>query len=225
MKKLIFCLQNELIERVLKKNKIIDSDSFVIKDKQDLKLDLLKKINPEFIFFPHWSYKVNEEIIKNYKCICFHSAPLPYGRGGSPIQNMIIRGHKETEVCSLLMEEEFDAGPVFLRTPVSLKGNLDEILIRIYEAIAEQIKLFKEKEIKPEEQEGEIVKFRRLKEEDNQINFLDDSKKIFDQIRMLDCDLYPSSYVNIGDYKIEFTSASLNKGILECKAHITKQKK
>ena len=52
MKKLIFCLQNELIERVLKKNKIIDSDSFVIKDKEDLKLKFLSKIDPDFIFFP-----------------------------------------------------------------------------------------------------------------------------------------------------------------------------
>ena len=100
MKNLIFCLQNHLIEKVLKENGVIDSNSFVIQDKEDLKLDFIKEIDPDFIFFPHWSYKVDNEIIKNFKCICFHSTPLPYGRGGSPIQNMIIRGHKSTQVCA-----------------------------------------------------------------------------------------------------------------------------
>ena len=93
--------------------------------------------------FPHWSHMVPDSITKKYTCICFHSAPLPYGRGGSPIQNMIKRGFKETEVCSLKMEKELDSGPIYLRSKVRLSGNLDNILIRIYEAIASQIKIIK----------------------------------------------------------------------------------
>ena len=225
MKNLIFCIQNDLIEEVLKKNRIIDSDSFLIRDKEDLRLDLLNKIDPEIIFFPHWSSKVDEEIIKKFKCISFHSAPLPYGRGGSPIQNMIIRGHQETQVCSLLMRKEFDTGPIFLRTAVNLEGNLDEILVRIYEAISSQIKVLKKGGIKPEEQVGKEVNFRRLKDQDNQIDFMSSLEMIFNNIRMLDSDLYPSAYINIGDYKIEFSNADLTKDVLESTVRISKLKK
>jgi len=223
MKNLIFCLQNHLIEKVLKENGVIDSNSFVIQDKEDLKLDFIKEIDPDFIFFPHWSYKVDNEIIKNFKCICFHSTPLPYGRGGSPIQNMIIRGHDTTEVCSLLMEKEFDAGPVFLRTKISLEGNLHEILIRIYQAIASQIKVFKEKKLKPVNQEGEIVNFKRLKHADNEIDFNLPLEKIFDQIRMLDSNLYPSPYSEVGGCIIEFSDAEFEEGQLTTRVNIKKR--
>ncbi len=54
-------------------------------------------------------------IIKNYNCICFHTAPLPYGRGGSPIQNLIKRNYKKTPICALKMSNKIDAGPIFLK--------------------------------------------------------------------------------------------------------------
>ena len=52
MKNLIFCIQNDLIEEILKKNRIIDSDSVVIRNKEDLRLDSLNKIDPEIFFDP-----------------------------------------------------------------------------------------------------------------------------------------------------------------------------
>ena len=112
--------------------------------------------------FPHWSYLVPEKIVNGFKCICFHSSPLPYGRGGSPIQNMIKNGFSETEVCSLLMKKELDTGPVYLRTKIDLSGTLDEILIRAYEAIAQQIKILKSTKIIPKPQEEASFNFQRL---------------------------------------------------------------
>ena len=225
MKKLIFCIQNELIESVLRDNGAINSDTILIRDNKDLSLEYIDSIKPDIIFFPHWSFKVDESIVRRFKCIAFHSAPLPFGRGGSPIQNMIIRGYKETELCSLLMREEFDTGPIYLRTPVSLRGNLEEILVRIYQAISEQIKVIKADEIIPIEQEGEAVIFKRLRDEDNKINFEDDINKISDQIRMLDSKLYPSAYINIGDYKIEFSKSSIEEDSLKSEVKISKLKK
>ena len=62
---------------------------YFIRKKSDLNMKNLKKINPKYIFFPHWSHKVPQIILDNFECVCFHTAPLPYGRGGSPIQNLI----------------------------------------------------------------------------------------------------------------------------------------
>lgn len=220
MKKAIFCIQNYLIEDILKSSKLLNDNSIVVKNKDELNLELIYKHKPDFIMFPHWSQKVSSEIYQNYKCICFHSSPLPYGRGGSPIQNMINLGHDETEVCSLLMTEEFDAGPIYIRTKVSLKGNLDQILIRIYKAIADQINELLKNDIEPEEQVGEVTKFSRIT--DNSIKFNEPLNKIFDKIRMLDSSIYPQSYIDIEDCKIEFKNAKYSEDQIEASITIKK---
>ena len=78
----------------------------MISKKDELKKDLIARYNPEYIFFVHWNWKVKKEIYSNFKCILFHTAPLPYGRGGSPIQNLILKGFKKSPVCAIKMEEK-----------------------------------------------------------------------------------------------------------------------
>jgi len=52
---------------------------------------------------------------------------MPYGRGGSPLQNLIVRGYRHTKLTALRMVEEFDAGPVYLKEDLCLEGNAEEI--------------------------------------------------------------------------------------------------
>ena len=113
-----------------------------LNNKEDLELSKIEKINPRFIFFPHWSWMVPKEIHQNYDCVVFHTAPLPYGRGGSPIQNLILRNFKESPVCALKMNNILDGGPIYLTKEVSLLGSADEIFMRentatgLYEYVA-----------------------------------------------------------------------------------------
>ena len=205
--KILYCIQNTILEEVLKKKRIINKNSLIIRDRRELTYKKVIQIKPDFIMFPHWSYIVPKNIVRNFNCICFHSSPLPYGRGGSPIQNMIKRGYKNTEVCSLLMEEELDTGPIYIRSKVKLSGSLDEILIRIYEAIANQIKIIKNKNIVPKIQTGKEYIFNRLSSKDNQVNFKDSIENIYDQIRMLDSSIYPKAFLGSGNYFIDFKNA------------------
>lgn len=99
-------------------------------EKEQLTLENVKKINPRYLFFLHWSWKVPKEIIKNYRCVCFYMTDVPYERGGSPLQNLIIRGHRTTKLTALKMAEAFDAGPVYLKKPLSLEGRAEEIYLR-----------------------------------------------------------------------------------------------
>jgi len=89
------------------------SDWVMLNEPEQLSLTQLEVIQPRYIFFPHWSWRVLNEIIERYECICFHSSDAPYGRGGSPIQNLIARGHQQTQISALRMVEELDAGPVY----------------------------------------------------------------------------------------------------------------
>jgi RimJ/RimL family protein N-acetyltransferase len=151
---------------------------------------------------------------------------LPFGRGGSPIQNMISLGFKHTEVCSLLMEKDLDAGPIFFRTKVKLNGSLDDILERIYVVISAQIKQFKKKKkISPKTQKGKVVKFKRLSYKDNFIDFHMEREKVYDKIRMLDSNLYPSALSNQGNYFIHFGNAKFKKDHIESSVKITRKVK
>ena len=62
----------------------------------------LKKITPRYIFFLHWDWRVPDVIWQQHECVCFHMTDVPYGRGGSPLQNLILEGRGETKVTALI---------------------------------------------------------------------------------------------------------------------------
>ncbi|WP_240867967.1 hypothetical protein [Cylindrospermopsis raciborskii] len=108
-------------------------------EKDQLTLDFCHQIKPKYIFFPHWSYLIPKEIFTPFECVIFHMTDLPFGRGGSPLQNLIARGIKETQISALRCTEELDAGDIYLKRPLSLYGSAEEIFIRASGVIEEMI--------------------------------------------------------------------------------------
>ncbi len=72
-----------------------DLNCWLVTDKKSLTYEKVNDFKPEYIFFPHWSWIIPSEIYENFKCIVFHMTDLPYGRGGSPLQNLISRGFEK----------------------------------------------------------------------------------------------------------------------------------
>ena len=99
----------------------------VVTKKEDLRVSFINEFNPEYIFFVHWNWKVEKEIYNNFKCVAFHTSPIPYGRGGSPIQNLILEGFESAPVCALKMTASLDAGPIYSKVDISLQGSLSKI--------------------------------------------------------------------------------------------------
>ena len=106
MKKFLIVNKNDFFKKKIKNNN--KNKFYFISNNKHLTINKIKKINPNIIFFPHWSWIISEKILKEYLCIGFHSTPLPYGRGGSPIQNMILRGFKKTSICAFKIEKNLD---------------------------------------------------------------------------------------------------------------------
>lgn len=185
-----------------------------ISAKEQLNLDFLEQINPRYIFFPHWNWKVDSEIYNSYECIAFHTAPLPYGRGGSPIQNLIVRGVKNSPVCALRMTEILDGGPIYDSIKVSLDGTILEIFSRIAICVEKLILNICQNNVKPKEQIGEITLFKRLTYEENELKSQYSLNELFDRIRMVDGLDYPRAYIKFGKYKLEFTEAHLRSNQL-----------
>ena len=126
-------------------------------------LSVAREAMPHMWFFLNWSSIVPADIVAAFECVNFHAAPLPYGRGGAPIENMILRGHTETIITAHRMTAEIDAGPIYgTRGPISLAGTKDQILARFIEPCADLIQWIVTEEPTPAPQVGEVVHFRRL---------------------------------------------------------------
>ena len=194
-----------------------------IDNKNDLNQDHLLRINPEHIFFPHWSYIIPNEIYENYNCVIFHMTDLPYGRGGSPLQNLIVREHKETMISAIRCVKEIDAGPVYLKKPLSLNGSAKEIFIRANQIIEDMIVEILETAPQPESQTGDVVKFTRRKPEDGDWSGAKSLDEVYDYIRMLDAEGYPPAFIHIGNYKLEFFGASRMADTVEADVKITRK--
>ncbi len=208
-------------KHVLEVSKRTGAHVIYIDKKEDVTFENLQKLNPQYIFFPHWSYIIPSEVYENFECIVFHMTDLPFGRGGSPLQNLIERGIYETKLSSLKVCKELDAGDIYLKSPLSLWGNAEEIYLRSGELIKEMMIEIVQNKLKPVSQTGESVSFKRRKPEQSDISSLSDLKKVFDYIRMLDADGYPHAYADIGKLHFEFERASLKDGFIKADVKIS----
>ena len=186
-----------LFKKLTKKFK----DFIFISEKNDLE-EKLKKENPSKIFFFHWSYIIPKKIYEKYECINIHTSNLPTGRGGSPLQNQILDGITSSKVNALRMTKDgLDSGPVYCYQDVTLQGNIFDIWLMLKNISFCLIEKIITENLKPTEQKfnNELIYKRRT---DNKIPFCEEIDRVYNFIRMLDGEGYPTSYINAGKYKI-----------------------
>ncbi|WP_418641210.1 methionyl-tRNA formyltransferase [Sulfurimonas sp. ST-27] len=191
---------------------------YLITDKSELILEQVQKINPQYIFFPHWSWIIPKEIYQNFECVVFHMTDLPFGRGGSPFQNLIMREIYDTKISALKVNEKIDSGDIYLKENFNLAlGSAEENFIRLSNIIfTKMIPTLLENNIIPQKQQGEITEFRRRKPSESNIQILEkkDLNKMYDFIRMLDAEGYPKAYVLLDNLKIEFSEVHMKENKL-----------
>ena len=165
---------------------------------------------PRFVFFLHWSWIVPERVVETFECVNFHMTDLPFGRGGSPLQNLIALGYEETVMTAFRMTGGLDEGPVYLKRPFSLCGGAEEIYIRSSRLCAEMIHEILKNRPAPSHQKGEVTLFRRRKPAESEIPMdLKDLREIYDRIRMLDAEGYPHAFIRFGAFALTFRRAAL----------------
>jgi len=200
-------------------------DIVIYTTKEEFTVDNVRNFNPDYIFMPHWSYIVPNEITDNWECVVFHMTDLPYGRGGSPLQNLIVRGHKETKISAIKVTNKLDGGPVYMKRPLSLEGSAQEIFVRCADTIfQEMIPALLAEKVEPKPQEGAPVVFKRRKPEEGQITPDMKLDTIYDYIRMLDAEGYPRAYMEFGSYRLEFEDAELSADRQELSARVVFRK-
>jgi len=198
----------------------------LVTEKEKLTHKTLSEIKPEFVFFPHWSWIIPEEIYKNYNCVVFHMTDLPFGRGGSPLQNLIVRGIYQTKITAIKVEAGLDTGDIYFKEPFDISmGNADEIFSKISDLVFDKLipRFFTEKLIlKP--QEGMPVVFPRRIPGQSEIPEGLSQRQIYDYIRMLDGEGYPAAYMKYQNGRVYYRNASLKDDIVYAKAEFRRER-
>jgi methionyl-tRNA formyltransferase len=180
------------------------------------------RIDPSYIFFLHWSWRVPEELLNRYTCIGFHMTDLPYGRGGTPLQNLILRGHRTTKLTAFRMTEDWDAGAVYLKEKLRLHGSANDVYLRSARLAARMIRRITRSHPSPRPQVGRIVRFRRRRPDESAIPKLHSFRKLYDWIRMLDAEGYPRAFLDHQGFRYEFRNAKLTPFGLKADVTITR---
>ncbi|WP_214000068.1 hypothetical protein [Arsukibacterium sp.] len=179
----------------------------LITSRDQLTTAYLAELQPAYIFFPHWNWKVPTDITRRYCCVCFHMTDLPFGRGGSPLQNLILRGLTATKLTALQMTEQLDAGPIFGKLSLSLAGTATDIFQRAAPLVYQLISQIINQQLTPRSQQGEVTYFDRRIPAQSQLPDTASAAQLYDFIRMLDGEGYPPAYINVAGWRLEFTAA------------------
>ena len=107
---------------------------------------------------------------------------------------------------------------------LSLSGIAEEIFVRVNKLVGKMIVEIIQNNLQPVPQEGDPVVFKRRKPEQSDMSGLEKLEEIFDYIRMLDADGYPHAYIEKGEFRYEFTRASIKAdGSIVADVKITKK--
>ncbi|WP_081859161.1 UDP-2,4-diacetamido-2,4,6-trideoxy-beta-L-altropyranose hydrolase [Desulfohalovibrio reitneri] len=192
-----------------------------VERREDLTPGTLERIKPRYIFFLHWSWIVDEAVTSNHECVCFHMTDVPYGRGGSPLQNLIVRDHAGTMLTALRMERGLDTGPVYAKLPLDLAGPARAIYERASWLAADIVARMVAVQPRPEPQQGEPEVFSRRTPEQSELPPDATPRAVYDHIRMLDADGYPRAFARHGRLRFEFEKARIRKGEVVARVSIT----
>ena len=148
---------------------------------------------------------VKKEFLDLAPCVCLHPSPLPKYRGGSPIQNQIIRGEKMSAVTLFYMTEGVDAGDIVLQEEISFEGHLQDILNRMTETGIRLTKKMLDGKLEATAQdESKATFFKRRQPQQSELKAEDfcnkSSEELYDFIRALE-DPYPNAFIVCKDGK------------------------
>lgn len=195
----------------------------LITSKEELTPENLEHISPRYVFFLHWNWIVPQEIYQAFECVAFHVAPLPFGRGGSPIQNLIIQNYESAPLSALRMTDVIDGGPIYCAQKISLSGTIEEIFARIADAAETLVQQIIATNPTPQVQNGDPVVFKRRTPNQSALTTDGNLESLYDQIRMVDGADYPKAFIQHGDFRIEFSGAETDGEKLEAKVSIRHQ--
>lgn len=160
-----------------------------------------KDFNADIAVVAAYGMLLPKEILigTKYGCINTHPSLLPRWRGAAPLQRTLIEGDKKSAVCIMKMDEGLDTGDIILQENFDIPAswNLEnlhnycaEVGAKLTLKAIAQIADGSAKYIK--QSETGVLYAKKIKKEDELINFNNSGEKIINQIRGLSH--FPGAY-------------------------------
>ena len=148
--------------------------------------------------------------------IGFHPSDLPNYAGGSPIQNQILDGVKDTKMSLFKLNSKIDKGEILFKEYLNLEGGMTDIFDKLTDVslslLSEFFDNYPNVELVP--QKGKGKRCRRLKPKDSNITLEQirsmTTEQLYDFIRCRE-DPYPNVYLEDEIGKIYFKSVRFEK--------------
>ena len=184
---------------------------------------LIEDLEPDFLVVIAFGRILSENLIAMPRIgtINIHASLLPKYRGPAPIQWAIIKGEKETGVCSMLMEKELDAGNVLLSAkeainPDDTSGTMhDRLAVKGAAILIDTLKAFADDRIQPMPQDHSLATYApMLSKDDGLINWNKSAESLANFIRGVNP--WPGAYTFLGGKRLKiFKSRPLASEIAE----------
>lgn len=185
-----------------------------IQSEKNATMETISFIDPVLVLFYGWSWRVPDEILERYPCLCLHPSPLPKYRGGSPLQNQIMEGETVSAVSIFRMTHEMDAGDLCCQEGFSLEGDLWDVFGRITEIGKMQtLRILREwPDVRFWPQDGEPTVYARRQPEESEITqdelTYGTARFLYNKIRSLQVP-YPNAFITCADgQRLYITEAS-----------------
>lgn len=146
-------------------------------------------------------------------CVNVHASLLPKYRGASPIQAALLAGDRVTGVVTMRVEEELDAGAIYLERRVSIEtgenaGELSERLAREGASLLyETMRRLKAGDLAARPQAGEPSFCRPIRREDGRIDWTLRAEEIERRLRAYTP--WPGVFTFLGRERIKLLDAAV----------------
>ena len=156
--------------------------------------DFFKSLKVDLVIVVAYGQIISKEFlsIPKYGFLNIHASILPKWRGAAPIQRSIMAQDSFTGISIMKIEEELDAGPVLLteKIDLNLSSTAGEVESKLSymgaDKIVEAIHLIQNNKAQfVAQNDKESTYAKKIKKEDEKINWKDDAKKIVAQIHGL----------------------------------------
>ena len=179
-------------------------------------IEKIKELNPELIILIAYGQIIPQEILDipsprqgrgKYGALNIHPSLLPYYRGASPIQSVILNGEKETGICLMIMDAEMDHGPIIgnskfeiRNSKITYKELSNQLTDLGADLLISTLPDYVDGKIKPQPQNHSKATFCKLiKKEDGKIDWNKSAEEIERQIRAFA--EWPTAYAEIPNPK------------------------
>ena len=195
---------------------------FYTSEIKHLTAEIARGVNFDYLFFPHFSSIIPAKIVNNFICVGFHTGDLPKDRGGSPIQNKILKKQYATKVSAFVISETLDGGDLLCQRDIDLEnGSIKEIINSISLLVTGMVREIITERPKSFPQIGEAEYVGRVAPNLSRLELSTLSlKDLYDRVRMVDGFDYPPAFIEIDRFKIILGDAKLVKGKLEMKCTV-----